>query len=115
MLKTKTALISISMAVFFGFIHKTHYPVSLRASEFLTWKYKSQAFYIETSIGMASLVAAQNDKAHAKCLEAWYYEDEDAGNRFILDTMRTHPDYHPRGVILGVLQKKCGSFDYSAR
>ncbi len=86
-----------------------------KSSEFLTWKRNSQDFYIRTSIGMAGLIATRNDKAHGKCLDDWYFSDEDAANEAILDVMREHPDYHPRGVILAVLEKRCGSFTYSAR
>lgn len=64
---------------------------------------------------MASLVAAQNDKAQATCIDDWYYGDEAAANRHIVSVMEQYPTYHPRGVILAVLRKKCGSFQYRGR
>ncbi len=83
-----------------------------KGSEFLTWERANQDFYIKTSIGMANLVVAQNDENQAQCVDKWYYSDEKAKNSFILETMRKNPEYHPRGVILGVLQKQCGQFKY---
>lgn len=85
---------------------------SFKASKFLTWERESQNFYIGTSVGMALLIAAQNDKAQASCLENWYYSDQVTKNNFILKTMERVPDYHPRGVILAVLEKQCKPLVY---
>ena len=115
MSSNNTRLIASICFAFAAFVPQISYAEIFKSSDFLTWKSDSQAFYIETSIGMASLLAAQNDKAHAKCLEDWYYEDEEAGNRLVLETMRKFPEYHPRGVILAVIQKRCGSFNYAQR
>ncbi|MCG8605447.1 hypothetical protein MJD09_10670 [bacterium] len=83
---------------------------SFKSADFLTWKRDTQDFYIEASVGMASLIATQNDRTQAKCIDDWYYTDEAAANAFVLSVMRDHPTYHPRGIILGVVQKQCGSF-----
>ena len=88
---------------------------TFKSETFLTWNRDSQDYYIRTSIGMASLISAQNDKAHAKCLDDWYYKDEGAGNDAVLATMKRFPEYHPRGVILAVMQKRCGSFNFRSR
>ena len=58
---------------------------------------------------MASLIAAQRDKEKAKCIDEWYYADEAIANSFVRSVMRDNPTYHPRGIILGIVQKKCGS------
>jgi len=84
-----------------------------KSSQFLEWPEKTRSFYVRTSVGMAGFIAGQNDKEHAKCLEAWYFGDEDRTTALIYETMRQHPDYHPRAVIVAVLQKQCGSFQYS--
>lgn len=94
------------------------YPQSLssetfKSEAFLTWERSSQDFYIRTSIGMAGFIAARNDNAHARCLEDWYYSDETAANEAVLAAMRRFPDYHPRGVIVAVIEKRCGSFTFS--
>ncbi len=88
---------------------------SFKSADFLKWKRASQEFYIRTSIGMAGLIAARNDKAHGDCLESWYFSDEKAANTEIIDVMRTYPDYHPRGVIVSVMEKRCGPIVYSKR
>lgn len=41
-----------------------------QSGDFLTWTEASCAAYIETSIGMASLIAAQRDRAKADCIDA---------------------------------------------
>ena len=85
---------------------------TLKSSDFLKWQKKSQAFYIEASIGMASLIAAQNNKAQAKCIDDWYFSGEEAKNAFIRETMKRVPDYHPRGVVLAVIEKQCTPLVY---
>ena len=64
---------------------------------------------------MAGFISGQNDKEHAKCLETWYFNDEEGATERIYRAMRKYPDYHPRAVIVAVLQKQCGSFQYSGR
>jgi len=86
-----------------------------RSSEFLTWKQTSQDFYIEASVGMASLIASQIDKAQARCIDNWYFKNEAAANASIRNVMKNNPSYHPRGIILGVVQKQCGSFKKATR
>ncbi len=88
---------------------------TFKSADFLKWKRASQEFYIRTSIGMAGLIAARNDKAHGNCLEDWYFSDEKAANDQIISVMRAYPDYHPRGVIVAVMEKRCGPIVYSKR
>ena len=85
---------------------------SFTGEEFLSWQRSSQDFYIETSIGMAGLIAVQNNKTQQQCLESWYLSGQQAKNGLIIETIREHPQFHPRGVILAMLEKQCGSFTY---
>jgi|GEM_PF-1734866 len=85
------------------------------SAEFLKWKLESQESYFRTNIGMASLIAAQNDKKHARCIEEWFTVDERRARDYILKVMREYPDHHPRGVIVAILKQKCGSFNYAER
>lgn len=80
-----------------------------QSGQFLEWKTQNQEAYIETSVGMASLIAAQSDKRQAKCIDDWYYVDEARANNAVRDVMRANPQFHPRGVILAVVQKQCGT------
>lgn len=78
------------------------------SEDFLSWAPQNQAFYIEASVGMASLIAGQRDTAQGRCIDDWYYGDEAEGTAAILGVMRENPRYHPRGIVLAVLQKRCG-------
>lgn len=78
------------------------------SEEFLSWAPQNQAFYIEASVGMASLIAGQRDTAQGRCIDDWYYGDEAARRASILGVMRENPRFHPRGIMLAVLQKRCG-------
>jgi hypothetical protein len=82
------------------------------SKEFLTWKQSSQDFYIEASVGMAALIAIQTDteKKMASCIDNWYYSDEIKSNEFIRSVMRENSEYHPRAIVLGVVEKRCGEF-----
>jgi hypothetical protein len=82
------------------------------SKEFLKLNEETQAFYMRTSIGMLSLVVGQTNQTDGKCIENWYFVDEKKANAYIADTMQRFPDYHPRGVILAVAEKKCGKFIY---
>ncbi len=77
--------------------------------QFLEWKTLNQDAYIETSVGMASLIASQSDKTQAKCIDDWYYDAEARANDAVRNVMRANPQFHPRGVILAVVQKRCGT------
>jgi len=84
-----------------------------KSSKFLTWPEDSRSFYIRTSVGMAGSISGYNNEKHAKCLENWYFSDEAKANENIYDVMRKFPDHHPRGIIIAVLKRQCGSFEYS--
>lgn len=88
---------------------------TFKSADFLKWSRENQEFYIRTSVGMAGLIAVQNDKQHSQCIEDWYFSNEESANRSILVAMTRFPNYHPRGVILAKLQKVCGSFTYKAK
>ena len=106
----------ISALIFFATIQINSAQAETFKSEvFLTWPRHSQELYIHTSVAMAGLIAGKNDEAHAVCLEDWYFDDEKRSNDFIIETMQRFPEYHPRGVIVAVLQKQCGTFDYAER
>jgi len=96
--------------VFAGFPQVSAAEEIFKSSEFLTWDRKNQEFYIETSVGMAGLVALQINKQHSQCISDWYYHDEEKAMQHILSVMSDYPDFHPRGVILAVIEKKCGEF-----
>lgn len=81
----------------------------------MEWTEDNRAYYIRTSIGMAGLIASENDEEQADCLENWYFSDPEQKNEFIYGYMVEYPSHHPRGIILAVLQKQCGSFNYVDR
>jgi hypothetical protein len=83
------------------------------SAEFLEWERKQQDFYIQVSINMAALIAVPNDKKQADCIDNWYNSKKETRNEFILGVMKDNPDYHPHGILIGVLQKNCGDFKYN--
>lgn len=85
------------------------------SAEFLKWKLANQEAYLRTNIGMAVLVAEQNEKKHAACIQEWYTVDERRARDYILMVMRKYPDHHPRGVIAAVIIQQCGNFNYVER
>lgn len=88
------------------------YAEAFKGSEFLKWERDNQEFYMRTSIGMAILIADQNDKAHGKCVNDWFSKDEQGAYNYILENMRRFPEFHPRGTILAAMEKQCGEFTY---
>lgn len=108
-------VISTIFLIFIAFYPHAVIAETFKSADFLTWKRKSQDIYIHTSVSMAGLIAVKNDKTHQKCLEDWYFGDEAEANNFVRETMVKFPEYHPHGIIMAILEKKCGSFDYSKR
>ena len=88
------------------------YAAQFTSAEYLEWKSDSQIFYLDTTVGTAVAIAGQNDKSHAKCLENWYFADQNNARTSILNAMTANKTYHPRLIILGILQKHCGTFKY---
>ena len=102
-------------ALFFVFFSysQASFAEGFTGEKFLKWKRESQDSFIGTSITMVAVVATQGRQNIASCIDDWYSEDgsiQDQRHGFILDTIREYPSYHPQGIILAVLQKRCGSF-----
>lgn len=83
-----------------------------KSSKFLTYSAESQKSYINSSVLMAGLVAAQNSDDQAKCIGDWSGKHLAGGYQPVIAAMQRFPDHHPTGVIIAVLQKACGSFKY---
>lgn len=84
----------------------------MESEDVLKWPADSQSFYFRTSVGMAGLIAARNNKKHSACVDDWYFSDVTKADAAIRETMAQNPTYHPQAVILALLQKACGSFAY---
>jgi len=85
---------------------------AFKSSKFLTYPAESQTSYINSSVLMAGLVAAQNSADQAKCIGDWSGKHLSGGYQPVIAAMQRFPDHHPTGVIIAVLQKACGSFKY---
>lgn len=82
------------------------------SEEFLNWDRESQGFYFRTSIDMAGLIASQNKKSQAECIDRWFFENQKSAHDEIVNTMRQYPSFHPRGVILALIERKCEAMTY---
>lgn len=83
-----------------------------KSSKFLTYTADAQKSYINSSVLMAGLIAAQNSADQAKCIGDWSGEHLAEGYQPVVAAMKRFPDHYPTGVIIAVLQKVCGSFKY---
>lgn len=86
-----------------------------KAEDFLTWERENQEYYFQVSIGMASLIAARNEKSQGDCIDNWFFKNRTEASDEILTVMRQYPENHPAGLVLAVLQKHCGTFTYAER
>jgi hypothetical protein len=80
--------------------------------EFLEWTEVSRRSYIQTSMMMANMIANENDHEQSTCISEWYAEDRRGREQYIYDVMKKAEGYHPMGVIMAVLENKCGPFKY---
>lgn len=103
-----------SVFVFFsGFCMPSYAVESVRTKEFLTYDYKSQSQFIGSTIWTAGVIATQIRQDLATCIADWYTNDPATikeRNAEILGVMAGFPDSYPTGVIVAILQKKCGKF-----
>lgn len=85
---------------------------AFKSSKFLQYAPDVQRSYVSTTTVAAWLVASQNNKSQAKCIDEWGAANRDSGYQPVLDAMRRFPEDHPTALILAVLQKQCGTFKY---
>lgn len=85
---------------------------AFKSSKFLTYSAEQQRGYISTTTVAAWLLASQNNKEQAECIDKWGASHRDRGYTPVLEAMQKFPDDHPTALILAVLQKQCGSFQY---
>lgn len=94
------------------------YPQAAKAEEFTgkefsAWSEASQNSYIQTSITMAGVVAAQYKKEVSLCIDDWYFggDQQKLRNQSIREAILKYENYHPSGVILALVQEQCGKLD----
>lgn len=60
---------------------------------------------------MAAVVLAQVQPDKARCINTWYFENDDltARNTELRRFIAENQSYHPSGVILAVIARECGS------
>lgn len=86
--------------------------VAFKSSKFLAYTTEQQKSYISTTTVAAWLMVSQNNKKQAECIDDWGASHRELGYRPVLEAMQKFPDDHPTALILAVLQKQCGSFQY---
>jgi len=115
MITPKCSRFAIAIAALLTGYPQISFADGFKSSEFLKWQKESQRSYFQTSIGMAGAVVAENNKKQARCFENWYVNDMVKAEKHLRGVMAKFPNYHPRGVILAVLEKQCGKIKISAR
>ena len=80
-------------------------------AEFATWSEMEQNGYLQTSVTMAGIVFTQAHPDHAACINNRYFADGvwDAKRSELRETILTHDEAHPGGVILAVILRDCGA------
>lgn len=86
------------------------YAEEFTGASLLAWEEKQQDWYFQTSVTMASFIAAQNQDSLAQCIDKWYFEETATKNVEIRQKLTAFSTYHPSGIILAVIEKACGKF-----
>lgn len=110
MFKTKSGILSISMAVFILICPQISLADNYTTEEFLKSSVEGQNNYIEISVAMAAIIAAQSAPDAAQCIDNWYFVDIAARaehNATIRSAMEQAQGFHPSAVILAVLNEQC--------
>ena len=82
--------------------------------EFATWEIINQRSYIQTSVMMAGVVATQVKPEISQCIDTWFFLSDETLAReasAMAAVIEQYPAHHPSGVILALVQQKCGKFE----
>ena len=82
-------------------------------ADFLKWEKKAQVSFLQVSISMAAVIAAQAKPKIASCLNDWYYKTKALQiqrQNEILQVMPNYKKYDPTAVLLGYIESACGKF-----
>lgn len=79
----------------------------------LQWDRSAQIGFVQTSISMAGVVAAQIRPEIARCIDARYFVNEvmlEQRSMEIIGRIAEHTAFHPSAVVLVAVQNECGAF-----
>lgn len=103
--------IAIVVVVFIASYPQSFFAEEFTSADVLTWKNASQDSYFRTSVSMAGVIASQNRREAAQCIDQWYFEDKDIQQELanhIRNVLGQYPDYNPQAVIFAIIRKACG-------
>lgn len=99
-------------AMLVGLIYpQTSFGKGFTSADLLKWKVASQDSFFQTSIGMTGVIASQNRREAARCIDQWYFSDkaiQQRRNDHIRNTMKKFPNYDPQATIFAIVRKACG-------
>ena len=81
----------------------------LTNADFLKWSENTQRWWLGAAVVMAGHVVHLHDRAKAKCVWDWYFDDPAKAQAQIYGTMNQYPDLVPSTVVIAWAQKKCGA------
>tara|TARA_R110002167_G_scaffold360004_1_gene577321 strand:+ start:11622 stop:11969 length:348 start_codon:yes stop_codon:yes gene_type:complete len=77
----------------------------------LKWDEANQNSYFWSSVTMAGVIASQNRREAARCIDEWYSGNDrrrEERNQLIRKTMQKYPSHNPQAVIFAIIRKQCG-------
>jgi len=111
MFTPKCTSAAIVIAALLAGYPQTSFAEGFSGSDVLKWNEKSQNSYFRTSVSMAGVIASQNRREAAQCIDDWYFKDEQTEKiraDYIRSIMKQYPDYVPQAVIFAAIRKACG-------
>lgn len=105
-------VIAISALAAVAIYPQTSWADGFTSADLLKLKIDVQNSYFNTSVGMAGVIASQNRREAARCIDDWYFSNKTvqaARNDHIRSVMRKFPGYDPQATILAVIRKACGT------
>lgn len=88
------------------------------AADLLAWSEEGRSNYYQIAIGMMGAAFSQNRIGYGTCIGEWYFADNgntDNPHRELDRAMKRFSEYDPRGIIIGIIEKKCGSLPLKSR
>lgn len=71
---------------------------AFKSSKFLTYSAEQQKNYINISMVIVSLVASQNSRSYADCLNNWSAKNVESGYQPVIEAIKDFPTTTPPGL-----------------
>ncbi|MDJ0685152.1 MAG: hypothetical protein QNJ84_10650 [Alphaproteobacteria bacterium] len=83
-------------------------------ADFIKWSGKDQRSFVNNSIVMAIYLISQSDRSVSECVTRWFGAERTLGFDNVRSMIERNTSRNPQIVILAMMERECGSLDFSS-